>query len=92
MIRAKFKVASKVKESWKASDGTDVFTVALYPVVGGSSENDAFYAATPGGQLQLSVVREDTADMFDVGDEYFIDLTPAAFIKADGVSRFAEHG
>lgn len=92
MIRAKFKVANKVKEAWKASDGTDVFTVTLYPVVGGSSENDAFFAATPGGQLQLSVVREGTADMFDTGDEFFVDLTPCAFARAQPTSRFAEHG
>jgi len=75
MVRAKFKCASISPASWH--DGAD--EIELYPVVGGSdnAENDAFYAATPGGKIILGTVNKAASDQFEVGKEYYVDFSPA---------------
>jgi hypothetical protein len=40
-------------------------------------ENSKFFAATPGGSLQLSCVREEPVKDIEVGKEYFLDIIPA---------------
>jgi hypothetical protein len=72
VVRAKFKVHSKLQK------GPDDFEVTLFPVTGGSPENDAFYKFTPGGKVEISTVTERVADAFKVGKEYYADFTPAA--------------
>jgi len=64
MVRAKFHC------SWK--DGT---TVRLVPVYSGSEENQQFFAATPGGEIYLSVVNQSALDQFEVGKEYYVDFS-----------------
>lgn len=39
-----------------------------------ADENAAFFAATPTGTVKLSTVR---ADHFEVGKDYYLDITPA---------------
>lgn len=65
-VRAKFKCESNEKGD-----------IRLSPVVGGSEENDQFYAATPGGSILLAVVNESAAQQFEVGKEYYVDFSPA---------------
>jgi hypothetical protein len=66
MVRAKFRCN-------KNEGGT----VEMTAVVEGSEENRSFFSATPNGQLTLHIVREETASHFEVGKEYYLDLTPA---------------
>ena len=77
MVRAKCKVVSvTTKESW--NKGELLMDVKLVPVHKGSPENDAFYAATPSGEFNLSCARLDAAAQFEIGKEYYVDFTPAA--------------
>lgn len=71
--RAKFKCLEVAKrEGWGSAPF--VFSATLQPVTGGSPENEKFYAATPGGKIELGTVR---GDHFEVGKTYYVDFTPA---------------
>lgn len=76
VVRAKFKVTRCL---WLMGNGSA--TIELAPVggaVGGESdENKAFFAATPGGLISLSVVNAAAAAQFVEGAEYYIDFTRA---------------
>ena len=76
-VRAKFRVAEKEDSQWQGYNPGDVFRIKLYPVVGGSEENDAFYQATTGGQIVLATVNGQAAAAFEVGKSYYVDFTPA---------------
>ena len=52
-------------------------TVSLRPVSCGSEENEKFYKYTPGGQLLLSTINAAAMEQFEVGKEYFVDISPA---------------
>jgi hypothetical protein len=87
MVRAKFRCIEVGKKySHTGEDGKDVFhtNVRLLPVFcnkrGGydpPEENKAFYAATPSGEIVLSVVSEAAGSQFDPGKSYYVDFTPA---------------
>jgi hypothetical protein len=68
------KVRAKMKccQTGQNEDGT--FTANFYPVTGGSKENEEFFKWTPGGQLQLSVLK---SQYFEAGKEYYIDIEAA---------------
>lgn len=51
--------------------------VAFHPVYSGSEENKQFFAATPGGQFQLYIVNPSVLDQFEIGKEYYIDISAA---------------
>lgn len=53
-------------------------TVTLTPVSGGSEENKRFWNATPAGTLQLGMINLEAAEAFDIGKEYYLDISPAA--------------
>lgn len=76
MIRAKFKVDSVSCVSYAGGNQQSVIT--LSPVYSGSEENKQFYQETPGGKIELSVVRSQVAAQFVAGKEYYIDFTPAS--------------
>ena len=74
--RAKFTVQSITTH--KAWNGPGLMgTVKLIPVTGGSEENKAFYEATPSGQIELGTVNDAVLKQFNVGDEFYVDFTPA---------------
>lgn len=76
MVRAKFKVTSITRQAgWNGNK--EVQTIKLQPVSGGTEENEKFYAATPGGSIELSVVKEEVGRQFDIGQEFYVDFTPA---------------
>lgn len=73
MVRCKFTCTEVTKQvGWS---GHPFLWAARFNVVtDGSEENRKFFAATPCGQLSVSTV---TSDMFEVGQDYYLDLSPA---------------
>lgn len=71
-VRAKFVCGWKTTNA--AGQGDQIY---LSPVYSGSEENEKFFAATPGGQIQLFTTNPDAAAQFVQGKEYFVDFTPA---------------
>lgn len=69
-VRCKFKCESVSKR--EGFNGAKfAYSAEFRAVYGGSPENDAFFLATPNGQLQVSSLREDS---FQVGHDYYIDI------------------
>lgn len=55
-------------------DKVDVHLTAVYD---GSDENKAFWEATPSGSLTFSTVNKAAVEGIEVGQEFYVDLTPA---------------
>jgi hypothetical protein len=84
---------SKTKQYEKGDDGrylknqdgsyreheVEVANITMHAVVRsvGNTENDLFFAATPGGTLQLYTVNQAAWEQFEVGQEFYLDFTPA---------------
>lgn len=66
MTRAKFKCVQA---------GQDKFAkfYKFLPVMGGSPENDAFFKASPGGEIMLRIVNDNV--IFEVDKVYYVDFT-----------------
>ncbi len=71
MVRAKMTV------SINKAIQDDGFEVVLYPVTGGSDENQKYYKYTPGGECRLSILNEAAARQFEVGKEYYVTFEQA---------------
>lgn len=77
-VRAKFKVTSTTqREHWDSQKGR-IHEIELQPVIGGSQENEKFYAATPGGMVKLQTVSHEAGQQFELGAEYYLDFTRSA--------------
>ena len=72
MVRAKFIISEK-----KETAGGQ-FEIKGNAVYGGSEENDKYFAATPFGELVLGVLNAAASEQLIVGQEYYLDLTPAS--------------
>ena len=70
-VRAKMKVGSI--ELQQGGGGS----VVLFPVASGSAENEQFYKYTPSGKLELSTINADAIGQFELGKEFYIDISPA---------------
>lgn len=78
-VRAKFYV-SEVKQSknnWGGKDGELLTTIKLMPVTGTSDENKQFFRWTPAGSIDLGTVNPAVVEQFRIGDEFYVDFTPA---------------
>lgn len=78
MIRCKFTCVSVTKRKG-FGEFAFVYDATLHPVTPHSGhepseENRAFFAATPSGQITVGTV---AGDRFVVGQDYYIDFTPA---------------
>ncbi|HAY23447.1 MAG TPA: hypothetical protein DCY27_15060 [Desulfobacterales bacterium] len=71
MVRAKFVVdsISRTRFGWNS--------IIMSPVSGGSEENKAFWAATPGGRFEFNCVNNKAIEQLEVGKEYYVDFTIA---------------
>lgn len=72
-VRAKFVVETR---SPKSSDDSGE-RVTLRAVTSGSPENESFFRYTPSGTIALEVVSASAYDAFILGNEYYVDFTPA---------------
>lgn len=68
-VRAKFYVTEIAKTTYGGR-------VNLAVVCRGQ-DNKEWASATPAGQIQMSIRNELAVEFFDVGQEYFVDFTPA---------------
>lgn len=64
------------RPGWR-NPGEKIHDAEFSAVTDGSSENAEFFAATPAGKLELGVLNEQH---FEVGKEYYIDITPTTEI------------
>ena len=71
--RCKF-VCNRVAKAkgWNA-ETPFLYEAEFSTVSDGSEENKKFFAATPSGSLKVGTVK---VDVFEVGEEYFLDITP----------------
>ena len=69
-IRAKFRCDEKTQRI----GGYNVF---MTPVAHGSPENESFFKWAPYGKLEIGVVSDEVVNQFEVGKEYYIDITKA---------------
>jgi hypothetical protein len=58
-------------------EDSGVSHIHFYPVYHGCEENERFFAATPGGAIELAVVRREAASFFQPGKSYYVDFTEA---------------
>jgi len=70
-VRAKFKLTRR-------AEGAEGFNLDFQPVTSGSPENDQFFKYTPWGELKIGTINADAAQSFAVGEEYYLDFTPAS--------------
>jgi hypothetical protein len=75
MVRAKFKCESVSPTINDSEEG--LANIKLSAVIDGSEENKEFFRWTPSGQLILSCVNPNVNKQFEVGKEYYIDISPA---------------
>lgn len=71
-VRAKFQCNSIQK-----SQDNSTAVVHLIAVTTGSTENESWSKYTPSGQLQMVISNPAAAEQFELGKEYFIDISPA---------------
>jgi hypothetical protein len=76
MTRAKF-VVSSITQSAGWGKNPHIYTVRLSPVAGGSHENEAFYAATPTGSIELGLVSQAVGKEFAIGQSFYVDFSPS---------------
>lgn len=79
VVRAKFRVTQVLRNG--GPDAREGGSVTLYPVVGGSAENDQFYKYTPAGNINLSTINDDALAQFEEGAEFYVDFTPAGEVE-----------
>jgi hypothetical protein len=95
-VRAKFYV-SEVKESlYQSQNSGTLTTIKLMPVVSGSEENKQFYRWSPSGSIDLGTVNPAVVEQFHIGDEFYIDFTPAKVanpetVEAESARKAAEN-
>ena len=69
-VRCKFRCEVKTQTIYG-------FSVKMVPVTDGSPENKEFFRYTPSGSLDIGTINEESAEKFQVGREYYIDIIPA---------------
>lgn len=82
--RCKFYCSSIEKDSstiWDNKKNAMISTISynleLIPVISGSEENKQFFNSTPDGHFKLNIINAEAAKIFEIGKEYYIDITLA---------------
>lgn len=74
-VRARFIVTSVTK--YAGLIGASVFLSPVNPQWQETSENLAFWEATPNGEIKLQITNPEAARQFEPGKEFYIDFTEA---------------
>lgn len=90
MVRAKFKVVKieltegskpvfdeNGKQTWEKAT---MYSIHASPVYGNGDpnhENTKFWQASPNGSLMIGCVNADAVKMFELGMEFYLDMSPA---------------
>jgi len=77
IVRAKFIVQSVTYRPHWQDKTKRIGSVELGVVSGGSDEDKAFFAATPGGRIVLDTVNEAAIAALPLGKAFYVDFTPA---------------
>ena len=72
--RCKFTCLSVTKRKHWNKEHPFNYEAEFSAVTSGSDENDKFFAATPSGTLKVSTIVDD---IFVVGNDYYLDISPA---------------
>lgn len=70
LTRCKFKCEEKTEQ-------INGYKVCFKPVTHGSPENESFFKWTPYGSMEIGLVNNETAKLFDVGRDYYFDISCA---------------
>ncbi|MBR9900420.1 MAG: hypothetical protein GYB19_10220 [Rhodospirillales bacterium] len=70
-VRCKFKCDTKIETEHG-------YEVGFCPVTSGSAENESFFKWTPYGELKFGTLNKEASDQFEVGKEYYLDLSVSA--------------
>ena len=80
-VRAKFQCTSITRQhnrGWSGTPPSETHTVHFMPVSGNDSEeNRKFWEATPSGKVEIGCAKAETAGLFELGKDYYLDFTPA---------------
>ena len=74
-VRCKFTCTSKREYKHWDRAKPNLYEYEFSAVTSGSDENKQFFEATPSGSLKVATVRDGS---FEVGQDYCLDLMPAA--------------
>lgn len=73
-IRCKYKCTSVTKTANWDTTKPPIYSAKFSAVISGSEENKKFFEATPSGYFEVGTYKEDN---FEVGKEYYFDITLA---------------
>lgn len=76
-LRAKFRVGS-IHYALGYDNKKAQEIISLWPVCGGSSENNDFFKATPTGKIEMTVDNQAAWGYFKINNEYYVDFTEAS--------------
>lgn len=76
-VRAKFIVTSVTH--YAGFKGAKVALTPVNPQHQETSENLAFWEATPNGEITMQITNPQTAEQFKPGDEYYVDFTKVTY-------------
>jgi phage FluMu protein Com len=74
-VRCKFKL-NKIVQRASGYGGWDLEFNAVYSNDPGS-ENKKFWEATPSGTFTFCCLKKDVVEQFELGEEYYFDISPA---------------
>ena len=75
-MRCKVRLVEMGKRSYHSGSSTET-TVVFVPVGSDSDENKRFFQYTPNGRIELGILNETVAAKLTLGEEYYLDFTPA---------------
>ena len=74
-VRCKFQcVAVTSRKGWSGTETPFLSDAKFQVVCDGSEESRAFFSSTPSGEISVASLRPD---LFEPGQNYYVDFTPA---------------
>ena len=79
-VMAKFRLDEQINraQGGKVDGKTPISVDYVFRVVqDGSPENKLFWKWTPSGEIRLNTINPEVLKQFEIGQEFYIDITPA---------------